>query len=29
LYDEIGLDANGIATEIRKMALIEKMITTV
>ncbi len=28
LYDEIGLDANGIATEIRKMAFIEKMITT-
>jgi 1-deoxy-D-xylulose-5-phosphate synthase len=24
LYDEIGLDANGIATEIRKMAFIEK-----
>jgi len=28
LYDEIGLDTNGIATEIRKMAFIEKMITT-
>jgi 1-deoxy-D-xylulose-5-phosphate synthase len=28
LYDEIGLDANGIATEIRKMTFIEKMITT-
>jgi len=28
LYDEIGLDANGIATEIRKMAFIEKMTTT-
>ncbi len=28
LYDEIGLDANGIATEIRKMAFVEKMITT-
>jgi len=26
LYDEIGLDANGIATEIRKMAFIEKRI---
>ena len=24
LYDEIGIDANGIATEIRKMAFIEK-----
>ncbi len=24
LYDEIGLDANGIATEIRKMAFVEK-----
>jgi len=27
LYDEIGLDANGIATEIRKMAFIEKRIS--
>jgi 1-deoxy-D-xylulose-5-phosphate synthase len=28
LYDEIGIDANGIAIEIRKMAFIENMITT-
>jgi 1-deoxy-D-xylulose-5-phosphate synthase len=29
LYDEIGLDANGIATEIRKMAFIEKHVPTI
>ncbi len=29
LYDEIGLDANGIATEIRKMAFIEKHVSTI
>ena len=28
LYDEIGLDANGIAIEIRKMAFIEKHVPT-
>ncbi|MCX6294423.1 MAG: 1-deoxy-D-xylulose-5-phosphate synthase [Sphingobacteriales bacterium] len=28
LYNEIGLDANGIATEIRKMAFIEKHVSS-